>query len=248
MAAMTAVGVIPARWEASRFPGKPLAAIAGIPMLQRVFEGARAAKRLRTVLVATDDERIASACEGFGAQAVMTSPDHPTGTDRIAEVARELPDAVVVNIQGDEPLIEGHVIDAAVEALGWDPEAPMATVVHQAEAAAIDDPNCVKVVRDRHGRALYFSRSRIPALRDVARAPTYWQHVGIYAYRRPFLLELVTLARTPAEQAESLEQLRVLEHGFTIRVAVVEGWRGISVDVPEDVGRVERRLLELGRS
>jgi 3-deoxy-manno-octulosonate cytidylyltransferase (CMP-KDO synthetase) len=239
--------VIPARWGASRFPGKPLAKIAGVPMLQRVYEGARAAKRLRTVLVATDDERIARACAGFGAEVVMTSPDHPTGTDRIAEVARDLSDAVVVNVQGDEPLIEGQVIDAAVEGLDWDPATPVATVVHRADPDAIDDPNCVKVVRDAEGRALYFSRSRIPAQRDAGRVPTYWQHVGIYAYRRPFLLEFVTLSRTPAEEAESLEQLRVLEHGFTIRAVAIEGWRSVSVDVPEDVARVERRLTELRR-
>lgn len=245
---MTAVGVIPARWGASRFPGKPLAPIAGVPMLRRVFEAARTAKHLRAVIVATDDERIAEACAEFGAEAVMTSPGHPTGTDRIAEAAQDLPDAIVVNIQGDEPLIEGHVIDAAVEALYWDREAPVATVVTQADPEALDDPNCVKVVRDREGRALYFSRSCVPALHDPTHVPHYWQHVGVYAYRRAFLLEFVTLPRTPAEEAESLEQLRILENGFTIRAAVVEGWRGISVDVPGDVARVEARLEELGRS
>ena len=244
---MTAVGVVPARWGASRFPGKPLAEIAGRPMIQRVVEGARTAKRLRDVLVATDDERIVRACAAFGAEAVLTSSDHPTGTDRVAEVARALGDDVIVNVQGDEPLIEGHVIDAALEALDADAEAQVSTVVVPAEPAALDDPSCVKVVRDRAGRALYFSRSRIPAHRAGGPAPPYWQHVGIYAYRRPFLLELVGLPRTPAEQAESLEQLRVLEHGFAIQAAVVEGWRSVAVDEPTDVARVEEHLARLGR-
>jgi 3-deoxy-manno-octulosonate cytidylyltransferase (CMP-KDO synthetase) len=242
-----AVGVIPARFAASRFPGKPLALIAGVPMLRRVWEGARTAKRLHRVLVATDDARIADACASFGAEAVLTDPGHPTGTDRIAEIAADLGDAVIVNVQGDEPLIEGFVIDAAVDALAADPAAPMATVVHAAEPGALADPNRVKVVLDRQGRALYFSRSPIPFQRTDAPAAPIWQHVGLYAYRREFLLRFVTLAPTPAERAESLEQLRVLEHGFPIQVAVVEGWRGISVDVPADVTHVEARLRELGR-
>ncbi len=243
---MRAVGIIPARYAASRFPGKLLAPIAGVPMLRRVWDGARAAKGLRRVLVATDDERIADACRGFGAQVAMTSPRHPTGTDRLAEVARDLDDDVVVNIQGDEPLMRGFVIDAALEALARDPEIPMSTVVHPAEASALDDPNRVKVVMDRAGRALYFSRSRIPHLRNPESAPPYWQHVGLYAYRRAFLLRFVALERTPAERAEGLEQLRALEHGFPIRCAVVEGWRSVPVDVPEDVIAVEARLAETG--
>jgi 3-deoxy-manno-octulosonate cytidylyltransferase (CMP-KDO synthetase) len=241
------VGVIPARFEASRFPGKPLAPIAGVPMLRRVWEGAKAAKRLRRVLIATDDARIAEACADFGAEAVLTSPAHPTGTDRIAEVAAALGDAVIVNVQGDEPLIEGFVIDAAVEALEADPEAVMATVVHEAEPGALEDQNRVKVVLDRRGRALYFSRSPIPFRREGAPAPTIWQHVGLYAYRREFLLRFVTLSPTPAELSESLEQLRALEHGFRIRAAVVDGWRSVAVDVPADVARVEARLRALGR-
>jgi 3-deoxy-manno-octulosonate cytidylyltransferase (CMP-KDO synthetase) len=154
---------------------------------------------------------------------------------------------VIVNVQGDEPLIEGFVIDAAVEALVADPGAVMATVAHAAVPGALEDPNRVKVVLDRSGRALYFSRSPIPFCRDGAAAPPIWQHVGLYAYRREFLLRFVALAPTPAERAESLEQLRALEHGFPIQVAVVEGWRSVSVDVPADVARVEARLRELGR-
>jgi len=240
---MTAVGIIPARYGASRFPGKPLAPIAGRPMLEWVWRGACGAKRLREVLVATDDERIVRACEAFGARAVLTSAHHPTGTDRIAEVAAGLDDDVVVNVQGDEPLVAGFVIDAAVEALEADPEAPMATVVHEAPQEALDLPHRVKAVLDRRGRALYFSRAHIPALATGASPrPRWWQHVGLYAYRRPFLLEYVGLERTPAERAEGLEQLRALEHGHPIRVAVVEGWESLPVDVPEDVAAVEARM------
>jgi 3-deoxy-manno-octulosonate cytidylyltransferase (CMP-KDO synthetase) len=238
---MSAVGIVPARFASSRFPGKPLAAIAGLPMLQRVVEGARGAKRLRDVIVATDDARIAEACEKFGTRAVLTSADHPNGTDRIAEVAAGLDDEVVVNVQGDEPLIEGFVIDAAVAALLETPEAPMATVVHRAEPDALADPNRVKDVLDRAGFALYFSRSPIPHRRDGGDTEL-WQHVGLYAYRREFLARYVTLAPTPLERAEQLEQLRALEHGHRIRAAVVEGWRSVPVDVPADVARVEAIL------
>ena len=244
---MTAIGVIPARWQATRFPGKPLAPIAGVPMVRRVWEGARSAKRLRRVIVATDDARVADACRGFGAEVAMTRPDHETGTDRLAEVAAGLDAAILVNIQGDEPLIEGWVIDAAVDALAGDASVAMSTIVHPADAAGLDDPNRVKVVLDLHDVALYFSRSRIPAQRDAGAAPRYWQHVGLYAYRRPFLLDFVKLERTPLERAEALEQLRAMEHGHRIRCGRVEGWRSVPVDVPDDVARVEARLRELGR-
>src|SRR5262245_20139101 len=239
---MSAVGISPARYAASRFPGKPLTAIAGRPMLQHVIEGARRAKRLREVWVATDDERIAAAATAIGAPVAMTSPDHPTGTDRLAEAAAGLPDAVVVNVQGDEPLIEGFVIDAAVEALEADAEASLATVVHRLEPAALADPNRVKVVLDRSGRALYFSRAPIPHHRPDAPAPRYFQHVGLYAYRREALLRFVGLAQGEAERAEGLEQLRALEHGLRIRCAVIEGWQSVPVDVPADVARVEAQL------
>jgi 3-deoxy-manno-octulosonate cytidylyltransferase (CMP-KDO synthetase) len=239
---MSAVGIIPARYRASRFPGKPLAEICGRPMLQHVIEGARRAKRLRDVFVATDDERIAAVATAVGAKVVMTSPDHPTGTDRLAEAAAKLDDAIVVNIQGDEPLIEGFVIDAAVEALQADAEAEVATVVHPLEPAALGDPNRVKVVLDRAGRALYFSRAPIPFRRADAAPPRWLQHVGLYAYRRDFLLHFVTLAQGEAERAEGLEQLRALEHGFRIRCAVIDGWQSVPVDVPADVARVEAAL------
>ena len=244
---MTAIGLIPARFQATRFPGKPLAPIAGVPMVQHVWDGARKARSLSRVIVATEDARVADACRRFGAEVAMTRADHETGTDRLAEVAAGLDAPIIVNIQGDEPLIEGWVIDAAVEALHGDASVPMATVVHPAEPGGLDDPNRVKVVLDRNDLALYFSRSRIPALRDAAAAPRYWQHVGLYAYRRPFLLDFVKLERTPLERAEALEQLRAMEHGHRIRCGKVEGWLGIPVDVPADVTRVEARLRELGR-
>jgi len=240
MSAPSVAGIIPARHASTRFPGKPLAQIAGLPMVQRVFERAREAKRLETVFVATDHEGIAEACAAFGAPVLMTRSDHPTGTDRVAEAARNLDHEVIVNIQGDEPLIEGFVIDAAIEGLLEDDSTPMSTVVHALEADARNDPNRVKAVLDRAGYALYFSRSPIPYERGASRVG--WQHVGLYAYRRPFLLDFVELPRTPAEEAEELEQLRALEHGYRIRAAVIEGWRSLPVDTPEDVARVEALL------
>ena len=161
-------------------------------------------------------------------------------------MAARISEDVVVNVQGDEPLIEGFVIDAVVEALARDPEAPIATLVHEAEPGAAADPNRVKVVLDARGRALYFSRSAIPYLREDREPATLWQHVGLYAYRREFLLGFAALAPTPAERAEGLEQLRALEHGFPIHCAVVEGWRSAAVDVPGDVAVVEARLAAAG--
>jgi 3-deoxy-manno-octulosonate cytidylyltransferase (CMP-KDO synthetase) len=240
-----AVGVIPARYAASRFPGKPLAPIAGRALVQRVWDGVRTAKRLERILIATDDARIADACRSFGAEVAMTAASHPTGTDRIAEAAAGLDADIIVNVQGDEPLIEGAVIDAAVAALEADPEAVMATIAHPATPADIDDPNRVKLVLDRRGRALNISRSRIPYPREPG-ARTL-QHVGIYAYRREFLLDFVRLPQTELECSEQLEQLRALEHGHAIRVAVVEGWRSVPVDVPADVALVEAALREAGR-
>jgi len=241
------VVIIPARYESTRLPGKPLADLHGQPMIQRVYARAQLTRDLDRVLVATDDERIRAAVSAFGGDVVMTSRTHRTGTDRIAEVAAGLGEEIVVNIQGDEPLVDGFVVDAAVEALEADPESAMSTVVHPADPDGLDDPNRVKVALDFAGRALYFSRSRIPYPRDPSAGPRWWQHVGLYAYRRPFLLEFVRLAPGHLERIESLEQLRAMEHGYKIRVAIVEGWRGVPVDVPEDVARVEAALREAGR-
>lgn len=238
---MTVLAILPARHGSTRFPGKPLAPIAGKPMIQHVWERTRGARSVDEVVVATDDLRIAQACEAFGATVEMTREDHPTGTDRLAEVALRYAHDVIVNVQGDEPLIEGFVIDAAVEALLKDDSAAMSTIVHRAELAAFDDPNRVKVVLDAAGFALYFSRAPIPFRRkDTGVAPL--QHVGLYVYRRDFLLEIVELPRSPAEQAEELEQLRALENGYRIRAAEIEGWSSVPVDVPEDVPIVEAAL------
>jgi 3-deoxy-manno-octulosonate cytidylyltransferase (CMP-KDO synthetase) len=244
---MSAIGIIPARYTSTRFPGKPLTPIAGTPMIQRVWDRACQAKHLSEVVIATDDERIASVCESFGAPVAMTSADHPTGTDRIAEVARSRAEDIVVNIQGDEPLIESFVIDAAVEALKESDENVMSTVVHPADDEAIHDPNRVKVVLDRSGNALYFSRSPIPFPRTPREGQTFWQHVGLYAYRRDFLLDFVNLPQTTAEQIEGLEQLRALEHGYKIRVATIDGWHSVPVDIPEDVAHVEAMLSHSDR-
>jgi 3-deoxy-manno-octulosonate cytidylyltransferase (CMP-KDO synthetase) len=238
---MTVLAILPARYGSTRFPGKPLTPIAGKPMIQHVWERTRQAKQIDAVVVATDDERIKVACEQFGADVEMTREDHPTGTDRLAEVAERFDHDVIVNVQGDEPLIEGFVVDAAVEALLRDEAAAMSTIVHRAEPEAFDDPNRVKVVLDAAGFALYFSRAPIPyRRRDLGIRPL--QHVGLYVYRRDFLLEIVKLPRTPAEETEELEQLRALENGYRIRAAEIEGWQSVPVDVPEDVPIVEAAL------
>jgi len=243
---MSVLAILPARYGSTRFPGKPLAPIGGKPMIQHVWERTRAAKSVDAVVIATDDERIRDACDAFGAEVEMTRDDHPTGTDRLAEVAERHDHDVIVNVQGDEPLIEGFVVDAAVEALLKDDRAAMSTIVHRAEPEAFDDPNRVKVVLDSAGFALYFSRAPIPFRRkDTGIAPL--QHVGLYVYRRDFLLEIVTLERSPAERTEELEQLRALENGYRIRAAEIEGWTSVPVDVPEDVPIVEAQLARLER-
>ncbi len=234
---MRAVGIVPARWASSRFPGKPLVPVAGVPMIQRTWQAACTAKSLRDVLVATDDLRIAETCRRVGAPVVMTRDDHSSGTDRLGEVAERLDDDIIVNIQGDEPLIEGFVIDAAVEALLRDPTASLATVVHPVDETERNDRNRVKAHVDDAGHAIAFSRSAL----GVSDGEVF-QHVGLYAYRRDALLELVTFEPTPAEREHQLEQLRALEHGFVIAAAVVDGWRSTPVDVQEDVARAEAAL------
>jgi 3-deoxy-manno-octulosonate cytidylyltransferase (CMP-KDO synthetase) len=214
-------------------------------MIEYVHERARAASRVDVVLVATDDDAIAHAVDQFGGTAVMTRADHATGSDRLAEVAAHLSCDVVVNVQGDEPLVAPDAIDRLVERLVDVPADRMATVRRRLDDEAdLVNPSVVKVVTDRDGYARYFSRAAIPFARPGLPPPTYWKHIGLYAYRRAFLLELAGLTPTPLEQAEGLEQLRVLEHGFAI--ATVETTSDtVGVDTPEDLERV-RRLVAAG--
>jgi 3-deoxy-manno-octulosonate cytidylyltransferase (CMP-KDO synthetase) len=251
------VAIIPARFGSTRLPGKPLSDIHGQPMVQRVYERVRRAARITRVLVATDDERIARAVAAFGGEVAMTSPDHATGTDRLAEVAASLDADVIVNVQGDEPLIDPAVIDAVVEPFAGDPSLPMSTVSLPLRSLAdMLSPTVVKVVVDARGNALYFSRSPIPFVRDGgpsdARAAAERavalglarQHVGLYAYRRDALLRFAALPRSPLEEAEGLEQLRALAAGMAIRVVPRAGEAGRAVDTPADLEQV--RLLLAG--
>jgi 3-deoxy-manno-octulosonate cytidylyltransferase (CMP-KDO synthetase) len=232
------IALIPARYESTRFPGKPLALIHGKPMIQHVFERTRAVSLVDQVLVATDDARIAEAVRAFGGDVVMTSTGHQTGTDRIAEAVTDLDAEIVVNVQGDVPFLESAMVDATVALMHADVMLPMATVkVPIRDQAEMTNPNVVKVVTDRDGYALYFSRSPLPYWRDLAStAPLGYKHIGLYAYRRDFLLRFARLAPTPLERAEKLEQLRALEWGFRIRVAETRG-QSIEVDTPEDLER-----------
>lgn len=241
---LKAVGVIPARWQATRLPGKPLAEIAGRPMIRHVYERASQAATLSRVLVATDDERILAAVREFGGEAVLTAPDHRSGTDRVAEAAEQLAADVVVNIQGDEPLVDPAAIDSLVAPFESDPALAMTTLaVPIRHAGEIEDPGVVKVVVDRQGCALYFSRFPIPFVRDQnAARSSRLKHLGLYGYRADFLQAFSRLEPTPLEQAEALEQLRALENGERIFVVLTEH-DAVSVDTPEDLARV-RALVE----
>lgn len=243
---MQVVGIIPARYASTRFPGKPLALIAGKPLLRHVVERCRMARSLAEVIVATDDERIAQAARPF-CRVEMTSPAHPSGSDRIAEVAGRLSCDAVVNVQGDEPLIDPAVVDAVAAALSRAEISTAATRLQQPEE--YDNPNVVKVVVNAAGLALYFSRRTIPFLREAASGSVseqlaafpFLKHLGIYGYRRETLLRLVRFAVSPLEAAERLEQLRALENGIPIAVVQV-AYDSVGVDVPGDVARVEQRL------
>jgi len=237
------IGIIPARWASTRFPGKPLHPIAGKPLLQHVWERCQDCSRLDAVVVATDDPRIADAADSFGARVTMTSADHPSGTDRIAEAARNLGGGFThaVNIQGDEPLIDPALVDRLAAALTDDPALPFVTAANPVtDPADITDPNVVKVVLRADGDALYFSRSAIPANPD-ARSHTFYRHMGIYGYRCDFLEQFVSWPPSPLEQTERLEQLRALENGARIRVLITTG-TSIGVDTPEHVAMVEKLL------
>ena len=246
---MRLIGIIPARYGSTRFPGKPLVMIAGKPLLQHVVERCQRATAIGGVIVATDDERIRAAAARF-CRVEMTSPDHASGTDRIAEVARRCECDGVVNIQGDEPLMDAAVIDQVGRALADCEMATAATPLR--DPAEYDNPNVVKVVVSASGRALYFSRRTIPCLRDAAgrsvpeqlAAFPFLKHLGIYGYRRETLLRLVRFPVSPLEAAERLEQLRALEHDIPIAVVRVN-YDSVGVDTPEDVARVERTLKSL---
>jgi 3-deoxy-manno-octulosonate cytidylyltransferase (CMP-KDO synthetase) len=248
----TVIGIIPARYGSTRLPGKALRLILGKPMVQRVYERALEARTVSSVCVATDDERIARVVEGFGGRALMTSPDHPSGTDRLAEAARGMDAEIIVNVQGDQPFLDPLMIEEAVQPLLDDPGLPMATLMHAvARPEDLEDPAVVKVVVGRAGDALYFSRSLIPYPRQATPHPVY-EHVGLYVYRRDFLQQLAQLPPTPLEKVESLEQLRVLEHGFRLRVVETRcrdhAFSGFSVDTDQDLARAEAMLRERGLS
>ena len=242
---MRTLCVIPARYASTRLPGKPLADICGKPMICRVLERASRAKKPEKVIVATDDERIYNAVRAEGGEAILTRADHPTGTDRLAEVAEAYTEVdLIVNVQGDEPLIEPSVIDDLIAPFEMEENLPMATVMVRMEDAAEQlNPNNVKVVVDKLGYALYFSRSLVPYPRAAA-GPVY-KHIGIYAYRRDFLLRYARLEPTPLEKAESLEQLRALENGYGIRVLETD-CRFVGVDTPEDLALVNKIYREQG--
>lgn len=241
---MKVIGVIPARLAATRLPGKPLLRIAGKPMIQWVWERARLAQTLDELYIATPDTEIMQAAESFGARAMLTSHAHRSGTDRLAEVARRTDGEIYVNIQGDEPLLDPRGIDRAVQPLLDDPQVMMSSLYCLAQPHEYDAPSVVKVVLDQQGNALYFSRSRIPYPREATDLPVY-KHIGLYVYRRELLLQFAEWEPTPLERTEALEQLRVLEHGYRIRMVPFEH-ASIAVDTEADLARV-RQILERSR-
>ncbi len=248
------IAIIPARYGSTRFPGKALAAIRDKPMFQWVYERTKQSKLVNRVIVATDDERILRTVASFGGEATMTSSAHPTGTDRIAEVAAGLDCDIIVNVQGDEPLIRPEMIDEAVAPLVRDSSIPMGTLCRKIESAAeAFDPNVVKAVFDRSGFALYFSRAPIPWNRDLWAGKTIFadmtpggalhKHIGLYAYRREFLLRYAKLPQTALEDVEKLEQLRALEYGHRIKVTVTQH-ESFGVDIPADLSKILQQLEE----
>lgn len=232
-----ATGVIPARYQSQRFPGKPLPLIKGKSMIQRVYEQAREAKFLDRLIIATDDEKILKAAEDFGAEVQMTSPLHNSGTERVAEVAQEIKTSIVINIQGDEPLLRREMIDNLVEAL-QDETIPMATLAaKEKDMDILNDNNVIKVVADRQGFALNFSRSPLPL-----EAPGYFlKHIGIYGFQKEFLLALCGMPPSKSEKTENLEQLRALDNGYKIKIIATQ-FSTLSVDSPQDIIRVEKFL------
>jgi 3-deoxy-manno-octulosonate cytidylyltransferase (CMP-KDO synthetase) len=242
------VALIPARYDSTRLPGKALADIGGRPMVEHVYRRASAARSVGVVIVATDDERICDAVETFGGRAQLTSRAHKSGTDRLAEIAASLTCDLVVNVQGDEPMIQPSMIDDAIAAFRSEPSLQMSTVRRRIDDPAdLHNPNVTKVVVDRDGYALYFSRAPIPFTRAGNPAAPAWKHIGLYVYRREFLLRLTALPPTAMELAEGLEQLRALEHGIRIK-AIETTHDSIGVDTPEDLERVRRLAPAVARA
>ncbi|RHM55301.1 3-deoxy-manno-octulosonate cytidylyltransferase [Mitsuokella sp. AF33-22] len=244
---MKVLCVIPARYASTRLPGKPLKDIAGKPMICRVYDRASEAEKIAAAIVATDDERIYEAVRQHGGKAVMTRKDHPTGTDRLAEVAEKYPDVdLIINVQGDEPLIEPSLIDELAAAFEEDAALKMATVCTEIQdKEEQENPNNVKVVMDKNGYALYFSRSLMPYPRHAG-TPVY-KHIGIYAYKRDFLLRYAKMEETPLEHAESLEQLRALENGYRIKV-IKTPYRFVGVDTEEDLAKVNEIFRQMANA
>ncbi|MBN2097938.1 MAG: 3-deoxy-manno-octulosonate cytidylyltransferase [Candidatus Omnitrophica bacterium] len=242
---MRAIGVIPARYEASRFPGKVLAPLFGRPLIQYVYEQALKAKTLEDLVVATDDERILKAVNEFGGRAVLTSQAHASGTDRLREVVNPIDTQIAVNIQADEPLIHFSMIDDLVSCLLQDESIPMASVIHRIkDLQELVDPNVVKVVKDKNNFALYFSRSLIPHLRSalpVSKTLTFYKHLGLYAYTKEFLFTFANLPVGELEEVEKLEQLRALENGYKIKLLETK-IETIGVDTPDDLERVKQLM------
>lgn len=248
------IGIIPARYGSSRLPGKPLLEINGKTLIQRTYENACQSKALQEVVIATDDERILDHVKNFGGHVVMTSDTCETGTDRLAEAISQHPPlknfTAVVNIQGDEPCLEPHVIEKVTQTLLEEPDTLVSTaIVPLTSEKEAYNPSVCKCVTDQDGYALYFSRNLIPAGKTQKFRPevTYYKHLGIYAYRREFLLHYADLTPTPLQQAEDLEQLKILEHGFRIRTVIVES-SSIGIDTPEDIKKVEQHLCKQSSS
>jgi len=244
---MRAIGVIPARFESSRFPGKVLAELLGRPLIQYAYEEALKAGALEDLVVAADDERILKAVENFGGRAVMTAKEHKSGTERLSEVVNPIDTQIVVNIQADEPLIHFSMIDELVNCLLEDPDIPMASLIHKIEDESdLKDPNVVKVVKDRDNFALYFSRSLIPhsgAAPVPLQSFSFYKHLGLYAYTKDFLFTFTNLPERELEKAERLEQLRALEHGYKIKL-IETRFNTIGVDTPEDLEKVKQKMQE----
>lgn len=240
---INAIGVIPARYGSTRFPKKVIADLMGKPIIQHIWESAKNAKMLDDLVIATDNEEIMKVIEKFGGKAIFTSPDHATGTDRIAEVVNAIDVKIIVNIQGDEPLIRPMMIDSLVRTMSGDNNISMASLMRKMDdQEEIKNPNVVKVIVDKNNFAIYFSRSPIPYPRIATEAALYYKHMGIYAYRKDFLYEFTNLPKSYLEKAESLEQLRALENGFKIKMVETK-FDTIGVDTPEDLEKVKMRIL-----